>query len=63
MRPLQIQAPPLGAPTKGPNKTPGLLVVVVGKEGSGAKKARQMIIKLDKVDVRETTPPLPVERR
>ena len=28
------------------------MVVVVGKEGSGAKKARQMIIKLDKVNVR-----------
>ena len=27
-------------------------VVVVGKEGSGAKKARQMIIKRDKVNVR-----------
>ena len=27
-------------------------VVVVGKEGSGAKKARRMIIKLDKANVR-----------
>ena len=29
----------------------GLVFLVVGKEGIGAKKARQMIIKLDKVSV------------